>query len=65
MNFYSIFIIINIISIIISRGAAIICVVGVLHKHDKIVLGGKRLTFFENQVASKNVKSVSDEIHAV
>lgn len=48
-----------------NRGAAIICDVAILPKHDKIVLGGKRLTFFENQAASKNVKNTSDEIHAV
>ncbi len=35
--------------------------ISVMTKHDKIVLAGKRLTFFDNLSASKNSKNVASD----
>jgi hypothetical protein len=34
-------------------------------KHDKFVLAGKRLTYYENAAVSKNMKSINDDIYSV
>ena len=34
-------------------------------KHDKFVLSGKRLTYYENEAASKTMKNINDDINAI
>lgn len=35
--------------------------ISVMTKHDKIVLAGKRLTFFDNLSANKNMKNIVND----
>ena len=47
------------------RGAAYVADVAVISKHDKFVLGGKRLIFYDNSAVSKSIKNFNDDICAV
>lgn len=39
--------------------------VAVITKHDKFVLGGKRLIFYDNSAVSKSIKNFNEDIYAV
>ena len=37
----------------------------IIPKHDKFVLGGKRLLFYDNSAITKNIKNFNDDITAI
>ncbi len=39
--------------------------VAVMGKHDKFVLGGKRLTIYDNSAVSKNIRNFNEDIYAI
>lgn len=37
----------------------------IIPKHDKFVLGGKRMTFYDNSAISKSIKHFNEELYPI
>lgn len=37
----------------------------IIPKHDKFVLGGKRMFYFDNSAVSKSIKNFNEDVYAV
>jgi len=37
----------------------------IIPKHDKFILGGKRMTFYDNSAISKSIKHFNEELYPI